>query len=302
MISIKTYKRALISIVSLMMLLLSVIIVYADTTYESYGYQYTIINNFSVSLCGWDNRSPELIIPDLLNDRNVVDISNFGFQENKEITSVDFSKAKKLERIGMFAFSGCTGLSNDLMIPNTVKKMGVAAFEGCSSIQSITFDADMTAIPAQSFNKCSSLSTVNLPNYITTIGSYAFANCPNLTYLEIDKRVTNIADAGFYNDPNLCLGVWYDSAAYRYAINENINYILLDGAKLGDASGDGIVNINDVTVIQRYLAELETLDGVYLHAADANQDGTVDIADATIIQMYLAEYEMEYPIGEVMTQ
>ncbi len=302
MISIKTYKRALISIVSLMMLLLSVIIVYADTTYESYGYQYTIINNFSVSLCGWDNRSPELIIPDLLNDRNVVDISNFGFQENKEITSVDFSQAKKLERIGMFAFSGCTGLSNDLMIPNTVKKMGVAAFEGCSSIQSITFDADMTAIPAQSFNKCSSLSTVNLPNYITTIGSYAFANCPNLTYLEIDKRVTNIADAAFYNDPNLCLGVWYDSAAYRYALNENINYILLDGAKLGDVSGDGSVNINDVTTIQRHLAELEALEGIYLHAADANQDGTVDIADATVIQMYLAEYEMEYPIGEVMTQ
>ena len=284
------------------MLLLSVIIVYADTTYESYGYQYTIINNFSVSLCGWDNRSPELIIPDLLNDRNVVDISNFGFQENKEITSVDFSQAKKLERIGMFAFSGCTGLSNDLMIPNTVKKMGVAAFEGCSSIQSITFDADMTAIPAQSFNKCSSLSTVNLPNYITTIGSYAFANCPNLTYLEIDKRVTNIADAAFYNDPNLCLGVWYDSAAYRYALNENINYILLDGAKLGDVIGDGSVNINDVTTIQRHLAELEALEGIYLHAADANQDGTVDIADATVIQMYLAEYEMEYPIGEVMTQ
>ena len=290
------------SVVILMMLLLSVLNVFADTTYEAYGYQYTIINNFSISLCGWDNRSPELVIPESLNDRNVVDISNFGFQDNTEITSVDFSQAKKLERIGMFAFSGCTGLSNDLVIPHTVKRMGVAAFEGCSSIQSVTFNADMTSIPAQTFNKCSGLSTVDIPDYVTAIGSYAFANCPSLTYLEIGKCVTNIADAAFYNDTNLTLSVWYDTAAYRYALNENINYILLDGAKLGDANGDGSVNINDVTMIQRHLAELETLEGIYLHAADANQDGTVDIADATTLQMYLAEYDIPYPISEIMTQ
>ena len=90
--------------------------------------------------------------------------------------------------------------------------------------------------------------------------------------------------------------------AHKYALENNINYTLLDGVKLGDANGDGSVNINDVTTIQRHLAELETLEGIYLHAADANQDGTVDIVDATAIQMYLAEYEMDYPIGEVMTQ
>ena len=63
-----------------------------------------------------------------------------------------------------------------------------------------------------------------------------------------------------------------------------------------------IENINDVTAIQRYLAELEALEGVCFEAADVNQDGTVDIADATALQRYLAEYEMEYPIGELMTQ
>lgn len=111
-----------------------------------------------------------------------------------------------------------------------------------------------------------------------------------------------ISDYAFNGDSTLTLGVWYGTAGYDYAIVQNIPYVLLDGIKLGDVSGDGSVNINDVTTIQRYLAELETLEGIYLHAADANQDGTVDISDATIIQMYLAEYEMEYPIGEVMTQ
>ena len=143
---------------------------------------------------------------------------------------------------------------------------------------------------------------MTLNDTVDRIGDYAFANCRNLEYFEIPTTVSDISDAAFQNDENLTLGVWYGSYGYDYAIAQNIPYVLLDGVKLGDASGDGSVNINDVTTIQRYLAELETLEGVYLHAADANQDGTVDIADATVIQMYLAEYEMEYPIGEVMTQ
>ena len=59
---------------------------------------------------------------------------------------------------------------------------------------------------------------------------------------------------------------------------------------------------NDVTMIQSYLAELTTLEGIYLHAADANQDGIVDISDATAIQMYIAEYELPYPIGQYFTK
>ena len=79
-------------------------------------------------------------------------------------------------------------------------------------------------------------------------------------------------------------------------------HVLLDDVMLGDTDGDGYVNISDVTHIQRHLAELESLEGIYLHAADANQDGTLDISDATTLQMYLAKYDIPYPIGEVMTQ
>ena len=92
------------------------------------------------------------------------------------------------------------------------------------------------------------------------------------------------------------------SYVYDYAKNRGNQYVLLDGVKLGDADGDGSVNVSDVTTIQRYLAELETLEGIYLHAADANQDGSVDISDATALQMYIAEYALPYPIGEAITQ
>ena len=57
----------------------------------------------------------------------------------------------------------------------------------------------------------------------------------------------------------------------------------------GDVNGDGTVNINDATDIQRHLAELKTLTDSDLAAADTNGDGKVNINDATHLQRFLAE-------------
>ena len=62
------------------------------------------------------------------------------------------------------------------------------------------------------------------------------------------------------------------------------------------------LNINDVTTIQRTLAVLESLEGIYLYAADTNRDTMVDISDATAVQMFLAEYDIPYSIGQVLTR
>ena len=58
---------------------------------------------------------------------------------------------------------------------------------------------------------------------------------------------------------------------------------------IGDADGDGEVAILDATVIQRHLAQLDTLDSEYReYACDMDDDGTVDVLDATILQRKLA--------------
>ena len=62
-----------------------------------------------------------------------------------------------------------------------------------------------------------------------------------------------------------------------------------DKTVLGDVDGDGTVNINDATMIQKYVAELITLTPDRLKAADTNGDGVVNINDATQIQKYIAE-------------
>ena len=66
---------------------------------------------------------------------------------------------------------------------------------------------------------------------------------------------------------------------------------------LGDANGDGIVNIRDITAIQRHIAEYQPLTDLNLLAADVDGNGTVDISDATWIQRCLAEMDCPYDIG-----
>ena len=63
---------------------------------------------------------------------------------------------------------------------------------------------------------------------------------------------------------------------------------------LGDVNLDGAVNIRDVTAIQRYTAEFQTLNNRQLAAADTDNDGGVTIADATLMQMYFAEFDVAW--------
>lgn len=298
----KIIKKLFITILAVLCICLSVFSAYADMILEYDGYQYSIFNNTSISLEGWDNRTPELVVPDSIVGRYFISVANYGLKDNTEITSVDFSQVTRLRRIGMNAFQGCTGINQPLIFPESLTTINDAAFRGCSAIPELTTNSALTSISDQCFYGCSSLRTVNLAEGLQSIKRIAFANCTSLEYVNIPKSVTAIDSTAFYNDTNLTLGVWYGSYGYNYSKENNINYTLLDGVKLGDVNGDGVVNIIDVTSIQRHLAMIGQLDGIYLHAADANQSGAVDISDATNVQMFIAMYDIANPIGEVMTK
>ncbi|MDR0913776.1 MAG: starch-binding protein [Oscillospiraceae bacterium] len=70
------------------------------------------------------------------------------------------------------------------------------------------------------------------------------------------------------------------------------NYII------GDANLDGSVTIEDATIIQKHLAQLEALNPTAFAAADADRSGTVEIGDATSIQKFLAMLNTGTEIGK----
>lgn len=298
----KNMKRLSVLVIALLIGCFSFLTAYADTIYYDNGLLYTYLNNDEVTICGAAEGVTEVELPRYINYRYVVDIRNRAFLNNTEITSVDFSNIAFLRRIGSNAFSGCTNLSGEVLIPSTVSTFETAAFQNCSALESVNIQAQNGEVPDQCFQGCTSLRYVTLNDSVTRIGYYAFDGCTSLQYLEIPTSVTDIAKSAFQNDENVTLGVWYGSYAHTYAMGRGIPYLLLDGVKLGDANGDGFVNVNDVTTIQRCVAELESLEGITLYAADVNQDGVTTIDDATVLQQFLAEYEIEHPINEVMTQ
>ncbi|MGN0489606.1 MAG: starch-binding protein [Ruminococcus sp.] len=59
-------------------------------------------------------------------------------------------------------------------------------------------------------------------------------------------------------------------------------------AELGDVNNDGLVNVSDATMIQRYSAQLISLTSAQKALADVNSDGLVNVSDATTIQRLAA--------------
>ena len=108
-----------------------------------------------------------------------------------------------------------------------------------------------------------------------------------------------VPDFGYWLDCNTAVsatGVELEEVTGRMAIG-----VVLSAKPmplLGDANCDGILNVRDLTAIQRHIDESSLLTGDRLIAADINIDGTVDINDATALQRYFAEYETNYRIGK----
>lgn len=58
----------------------------------------------------------------------------------------------------------------------------------------------------------------------------------------------------------------------------------------GDINGDGEVTIQDVTELQKSLAEMTFLNDNQNISSDVNEDGFATITDATLMQKYIADY------------
>ena len=82
----------------------------------------------------------------------------------------------------------------------------------------------------------------------------------------------------------------------KLAINKNTKTYLYsdDDVMLGDVTGDGKIDVNDVTAIQLYIAQNQSFTDKQKEAADVNKDGKISVLDVTRVQQYIARYFDEF--------
>ncbi len=218
--------------------------------------------------------------------------------------------------IGWSAFRGCSGLTS-VNIPNSVTSIGELAFYSCTSLTSITIPNSVTSIGEYVFSGCTGLTSVSIPNSVTSIGNYAFYKCSTLTSITIPNSVTSIGYFAFSKCSGLkevyCMAEQVPStktSAFSYTdIASATLYVpasaidtykatapwsgfgtILPIPLLGDANGNGEVEIGDVTSVLTLMATPEAT-GYNNKAADANGNGEIEIGDVTTILTIMANGE-----------
>ncbi len=154
---------------------------------------------------------------------NVTKVGDYAFNLCEYIKTVNFAQGSKLETIGTYAFRACHRLDK------------------------INIPANVTTIEDYAFFKCGGLTTVDFEanSNLKYIGREAFAESHYLKKIMIPASVTTIGDGIFKRSKaNVVVQVVKDSVAYFYAVNNSINYELIDGVVPALYSGDVNENIS----------------------------------------------------------
>lgn len=285
---INKFKKIISLAVVLVMLVSTVLTVNAATYFEENGFKYLPTSDFNCRIYGYTGTDKNVTVPNKLSSFTVLEIADEAFMNNKDIESVSFANAKAIDAIGEFSFAGCTSLKS-VNIPSTLDKIGFGSFMGCTSLTDINISSNISEINGQVFQNCTSLTEFTVPNSVGTISDFSFAGCTSLEKVVIPKTVKNISAKAFLNCDKLTIFGYINSYAQTYAEENGINFVALDEKTLyGDVNLDGKIDINDVTLLQRYIAGESVLTDDAVKAADFNKDRIIDVIDVTAIQTFIA--------------
>lgn len=284
----KKFSKITVSIISVvLMAVLSLNTVFAETYFEDDNFRFVRNGNNTIKIVKYINNNPDMEIPEKIFGDTVVEIAPYAFLDNKIITTAQIPNT--VTKIGDFSFGRCENLES-IVLPFGLNSIGFAAFQECTSLKSIEIQAKLDTVPDQAFFGCASLESIELPDTVQSIGSVSFGGCEALKYVTIPKSTTYIAFDAFKNSSNVTIRGYKDSFAEEFALEFGINFEIIPEYEIGDVDLNGIVNISDATLIQQYAVSIKELSDYQLSLADVNGDGVVNVLDATQIQRILVGF------------
>lgn len=121
-------------------------------------------------------------------------IGNFAFSNCTALTNINIPDS--VSSIGGYAFYDCYALTS-IDIPDGVTGISYSAFWACRSLTSINIPDSVSSIDFGAFWGCKSLSNIDIPNSVISIGSCAFQGCESLSEINIPESVTSIGESAF---------------------------------------------------------------------------------------------------------
>lgn len=145
------------------------------------------------------------------------------------------------------------------------------------------------------YSKCSGLTSVTIPNSVTSIGESAFSFCRGLTsVICLAEKVPSTEYSCFNYVPQssatlyvLATSINAYKSAFPWSNFGTILPIVEPVSITGDANGNGVVEIGDVTSVLTLMATPDASD-YNNKAADANGNGEIEIGDVTTILTIMA--------------
>ena len=147
----------------------------------------------------------------------------------------------------------------------------------------------LKTIESSAFSGNNSLTSLTIPDSVTSIGASAFGGCNALTQVKslalVPPTINNQSCFSVYDQARLVVPQdaldAYNNAQYWKLFNKTIAF-----EQIGDANGNGVINVEDVTALIDYMLGGGTQLPNEL-AADTDGDGQLSVEDVTTLIDYL---------------
>lgn len=127
-----------------------------ETMKENYGYLYTIKEDNTICIHRIYGTSPEIIIPEIIENKSVSEIANYCFSNRK------LPKALQTTNFDSTLYELCLDNVESIMLPDTIEKIGSFAFYNCKNLCSLSLPATLKQIGSDMFINCHKLHDLTM--------------------------------------------------------------------------------------------------------------------------------------------